>query len=103
MAESRRSALWSPEALNDLDGIWDYYAAVGGTRTADGILRDIGKIATLLEEQPRAGRARDEIRAGLRSIAVNPYVIFYRIVDARPEVVRVLDGRRDIEEIFAEE
>jgi toxin ParE1/3/4 len=103
MAESQRSTLWSPEALNDLDGIWDYYAGVGGRRTADDIIRRIGKIAALLEDQPLAGRTRDEIRSGIRSIAATPHIVFYRIVDARVEVVRVLDGRRDIDEIFAED
>lgn len=103
MAEGRRSVSWSPEALNDLDGIWDYYAGVGGPRAADEILRGIGKIVALLGDQPLAGRARDEVRAGLRSIAENPHVIFYRVVDARAEIVRVLDGRRDIDEIFAED
>jgi toxin ParE1/3/4 len=28
--------------------------------------------------------------------------VFYRLKDDRPEIVRVLDGRRDIDEIFSE-
>jgi toxin ParE1/3/4 len=57
----------------------------------------------MLEEHPLAGRGRDEIRPGLRSALSTPYVIFYRIRDNAPEVVRVLDGRRDIDEIFSDE
>ena len=52
---------------------------------------------------PSAGRSRDEIRPGLRSLAASPQVVFYRLNNDRPEIVRVLDGRQDIEEIFAED
>jgi toxin ParE1/3/4 len=67
------------------------------------MLRDIGRVVALLEDHPLAGRARDEVRPELRSIAVAPHVVFYRVADGRPEVIRVLDGRRDIEEIFGPE
>jgi plasmid stabilization system protein ParE len=29
-----------------------------------------------------------------------PHVVFYRVVDDIPEIVRVLDGRQDIDEKF---
>ena len=34
MAEARRAALWSPEALDDRERIWDYYVRVAGRHTA---------------------------------------------------------------------
>jgi len=101
MAEHRRSVLWSSDALADLDGIWDYYARVAGSDTANNIIREIGKIIRLIEEHPFAGRSRDEVRTDLRSFAVSPHVVFYRVASNRPEIVRVLDGRQDIDEIFA--
>lgn len=100
MAARRRQALWSPEALNDLSNIWDYYARVAGATTADKLFRDIRGVVTTLEEHHFSGRARDEVRSGLYSFATSPHVVFYRVVDDRPEIVRVLDGRRDIDEIF---
>ena len=104
MRAGKRAVLWSPEALADLEEIWTYYAQVAGLRTADEITRRIGNMCRVLEEQPLAGRSRDELRLGVRSIAAAPHVIFYRLLtDAAPEVVRVLDGRRDIEAIFSDE
>jgi hypothetical protein len=38
----------------------------------------------------------------MRSLAASPHVVFYRVVDGVPEIVRVLDGRQDIEDIFRE-
>jgi len=103
MAVRRRAALWSPEALDDLDHIWDHYARVAGPPTADKLLREIDGVVTTLEEHPLAGRVRDEIRSGLHSFSTSPHVVFYRVVDNRPEIVRVLDGRRDIDDIFSDD
>jgi toxin ParE1/3/4 len=101
MAGTNRAAIWSPEALADRDGIWVYYVEVAGRNTAEKILRSVGEAVALIEEHPFAGRARNEVRPGLHSIAATPYIIFYRVVNDIPEIVRVLDGRRDIEELFA--
>jgi plasmid stabilization system protein ParE len=54
------------------------------------------------KDHPFAGRARDEVRPELRSVAAPPHVIFYRVKADIPEIVRVFDGRQDIDEIFAE-
>jgi plasmid stabilization system protein ParE len=83
MAEAKRAALWSPEALDDRERIWDYYVRVAGRHTAEKILREIAEVIALIEDHPFAGRARNEVRGGLRSFAAKPHVIFYRVVDAR--------------------
>ncbi|PDT88390.1 plasmid stabilization protein [Bradyrhizobium sp. Y36] len=103
MVGRKLPAIWSPEALADIDRLWDYYVDAAGSRTADGILREVGKAVALIEDFPFAGRARDEIRVGLRSRAVAPQVVFYRSRDDRAEIVRVLDGRQDIEAIFSKD
>jgi toxin ParE1/3/4 len=103
MAGPRPSILWSPHALADLSHIWSYYADVAGPQIADKIVRDINQACRLLDDHPLAGRARPDIRPGLRSIAANPHVVFYRVTQDVAEIVRVLDGRRDIEEIFSQD
>jgi toxin ParE1/3/4 len=103
MVGHRPPIIWSPEALDDVDHLWDYHAHVAGPATADKIIREIAKVVQAIEDFPSAGRARDEIRAGLRSLAAAPQIVFYRLNNERPEVVRVLDGRQDIETIFADD
>jgi toxin ParE1/3/4 len=103
MAGGRRPVIWSPDARADLSEIWDYYVGVAGRHTADGIVRGITEACTLLEEHPFAGRARNEVRPSLRSMAASPHVVFYRVHDDVAEIVRVLDGRRDLDEVFAHE
>jgi toxin ParE1/3/4 len=100
MAEDKRPVVWSLDARSDLSEIWDYYFNVAGQPTADRVVREISNACLLLDEHPFAGRARDEIRPGLRSIAARPHVVFYRVSDSAAQIVRVLDGRRDLDEIF---
>lgn len=102
MAKTRRPVQWSSDALADLSEIWAYYAEIAGQPTADKIVRDIGEKSRFIEAYPFGGRTRDEIRRGLRSIAASPYVVFYRAEEETAEIVRVLHGRRDIGEIFAD-
>jgi toxin ParE1/3/4 len=56
----------------------------------------------LIQDHPLVGRSRDEVRPGLRSLAADPHVVFYRITDDRLGIVRILDGRQDIDEIFVD-
>jgi toxin ParE1/3/4 len=49
---------------------------------------------------PFIGRERSIFARGLRSIVAENYVIFYRVERERILIVRILDGRRDIEAEF---
>ncbi len=100
MTEHRRPVIWSSNARSDLASIWDHYFQVAGAGTADKMVLGLDEACRLLEAHPFAGRARDGIRPGLRSTVANSYVIFYRVKHDVAEIVRVLDGRRDIDEIF---
>jgi plasmid stabilization system protein ParE len=50
-----------------------------------------------LGEFPRMGRARTEFGADLKSLVAENYVIIYRIDTLAIVILRVLDGRMDIE------
>jgi plasmid stabilization system protein ParE len=104
MAAASRAPVWSPAALADLAAIWTHYAKVAGRLTADKTMRDVGAACRTLEARPFAGRARDEVRRGLRSIAAGPLVVFYRLGRREGaevlEILRVLDRRKDFEEML---
>jgi len=53
-----------------------------------------------LSRMPEIGRKRFDLAAGLRSLAVTNYVIFYRPVSNGIQVIRVLHGARDIPVLF---
>ena len=95
--------IWSPEAIADLDGIWDYYEEIAGAQTAENVTKDIYRRCAILAEHPLSGRDRHSLRSGLQSLATAPFVIFYKIQSgSSSEIVRVLDGRRDIDAEFGD-
>ena len=46
------------------------------------------------------GRPRPELRPDIRSFAFRGYVIFFRYVEDRLEIVNVFEGHRDIDQHF---
>jgi toxin ParE1/3/4 len=101
MAEPERQLFWSPEAESDLLSVWSWGAAHFSPDTADTHLRDIQRAAAHLTQFPEAGVARDQIMPGIRSIVVYPTVLFYRVGSTTIDIVRVVDGRRNLAAFFA--
>ena len=92
----------SSEAEADLDDIWLYVATESQSiEPAELLLDRFGVFFSRLAQNPYLGRRRDEIRPGYRSFPVDSYVVFYRLVAAEEILVlRVIHGKRDVEEIF---
>jgi toxin ParE1/3/4 len=67
---------------------------------ADKLLRDINQTGERLGEQALMWRARDDVMPGLRSVAVHPYIIFYRLTQTTIEIARVIHGRRNFAAVF---
>jgi toxin ParE1/3/4 len=89
----------SPRASDDLLKIWNYIADESEAN-ADAFIDKIYETMELLARQPGLGRHRDELAPGIQSFPVGRYIIFYRVVAGAIEIVRVLHGARDIENIF---
>jgi toxin ParE1/3/4 len=88
----------APQARADLDVVWNYIVRESGNvAAADGVIDAITERFYLLSQYPRMGRARDDLRPGLRSFAVGEYVIVYAIDDEDVEILYVFHGRQDIE------
>ena len=90
-------------ATQDLLDIWNYIAANSSIASANGQLREIDRACSPLREWPELGKARDDVRDGLRSIRAGRYVIFYRVMIEVIEIVRVLHERRDVDTLFPDE
>src|ERR1700674_156361 len=99
--DDRLPRIWSPIASQDLLDIWTYVAKDRSAAVADKQLHEIDRVCFALGAWPEYGKARDDVRKGLRSVSVSRYVVFYRVMNAI-EIVRVLDERRDVDAIFAD-
>ena len=98
---SRRRFKLAKLAEKDLDDIWLFIAQHNLDR-ADKVLDEIQARFLLLSRFREMGIAREELAPALRSFPVDKFLIFYRLTKQRIEVVRVLQGQKDIERIFQE-
>lgn len=94
--------IWRPRARKDMLEISE---AVGRDRPNVGrqMLRRFRLRASALSSYPRLGPLRPDLKNGLRVLVDAPYLIVYRLMPEseegpvdRVEVLRVLDGRRDL-------
>ncbi|PPD16121.1 MAG: plasmid stabilization protein [Methylobacterium sp.] len=97
---------WTRQARLD---VLDIYELIGLEQpaAAERCFDRIDCLANLLREQPRLGVARPDIAPGFRMLIERPYLLLYRIHPDLPvgpvdeiEIVRVVDGRRDLKGLF---
>jgi toxin ParE1/3/4 len=67
---------------------------------ADTFIQRIDANLKNLARFPFIGRERSSLAAGLRSLVVGLYLVFYVVEAEQIVVVRVIDGRMDVEEEF---
>lgn len=95
----------APEAEAELDEIWAPHRA--RERKHRHRTRQVEKIAEhfwLLARYPYLGRAREQdLAAGLRSLAVDDYLIIHRIADDDVVLIlHVVHGRRELARLLAQ-
>ena len=64
------------------------------------LVNDLVRVMYLIAENPWMGRARSDLRKGLRAFPHGQYTIFWRPHVHRIDVVRVLHQRQDAEQEF---
>lgn len=93
----------TPEAEQDLRGIWAYTQGIWGRQKANDYLQQMQAAFGRLCEHVDLGKKRDEVRVGYRSFPQGQHVIFYRISGQQLEIVKVLHRRMDVEKQFGTE
>lgn len=89
----------SDKAEFDLIRIYRYLAE-HSPRAADAFAERIDANFKNLEQFPFIGRQRSSLAPGLRCLIVGLHLIFYTVREDQITVVRVIDGRMDVEEEF---
>jgi toxin ParE1/3/4 len=81
-------------AEKDISEILNYIAA-SNPKAAANLYEKLSRLFDLLAQFPEMGRKRIELFAGIRSMPIGSYIIFFE-VKKELEIVRVLHGARDI-------
>lgn len=89
----------TPLAEADIEAIVIYIAEDTPT-AAVRWYDDIHRRCQRLGDMPGLGTTRTDIRTGLRSFAVGNYLILYQEIDEGAEIVRVIHGARQWQEVL---
>jgi len=85
----------------DLDGIFDEIFANNGVNVAIAQMNRIESALERLGRFPNLGRERSDLEPGLRSWAVTPWTILYRLKAADVIIIiRVLDSRMNLSSLL---
>lgn len=90
-----------PSAENDLRSIGirlDEYSLTA----FDRLMQEIEKRFLTLSQFPEIGRSCEAFSQGLRVIFVKDHALFYRFTPSTVEIVRIVDGRRDLSTLWDE-
>ena len=92
---AKKVELWSPAATQDIRQIYNYYAALASHEVATTLVYEIARVVAHIADGRASFRERDDILPGIRAVSVRPYLVFYRLTQGSPQIVRVLHGRQD--------
>jgi toxin ParE1/3/4 len=86
-------------ARDDLLDIWLAIASRNSDAVADRIYNRIEHACVLLQNQPQLGPGRPEIAEDARALVIERWLALYRLVEDGVQVVRIIDGARDLTRI----
>jgi toxin ParE1/3/4 len=89
----------SDKAKFDLFRIYRYIEE-RSPNAANAFIRRVDSNFESLARFPFIGRERSSLAPGLRCLVVGLYLIFYTIESDQITIVRVIDGRMDVDEEF---
>ena len=93
----RHRVLFSPEAREDLEGLYDYIALHGHPATALAYVERLETFCLQLCDFPERGMRRDEIRHGLRTTGFERRVTLAFHLNGDTVIIdRLLYGGRDL-------
>jgi toxin ParE1/3/4 len=100
----KRLIQFSPQAISDLRGIYDYIAPRGGAGVAEEFVSRIYQHCLDMRLFPERGTRRDDLWPGLRLVSYRRQVtIAVAVTETELRVIRILGRGRDVEAAFSPE
>jgi toxin ParE1/3/4 len=90
------------KASRDLNAISDYFVS-RNIETGERLLQDFNQKCVKLMQFPQMGKSYAAIRPWLRGIPLDGYIIFYEVMDDGITILRVVNGRQNLDTLFDEE
>ncbi|GAA0136304.1 hypothetical protein YSY43_31450 [Paenibacillus sp. YSY-4.3] len=97
--QPKNKVMYTPAAVDDMDEIFSYIST-DNVSAAEDLLNKLNRQIAGLADFPNKGSVLSDdeyslVQRGYRYILVHPYLVFYRIIDHKIIIYRILHGRRD--------
>lgn len=92
----------SQPAIRDLEEIVDYFSSYSLTK-GEQFINNFEAKCKYLANFPNMGKSYEHLKPFIRGLSLSSYIIFYRIIDQRIEIIRVVSGYRDLQSLFLED
>ena len=100
----KKKIVWSQDASDDLIEIVTYIKEKSGNNIASEIYQRIINHVEKIDVFPEIGRIVPELLSigviDIRELIETPWRIFYRVLFDEIQIISVIDGRRNVEEIL---
>lgn len=87
------------QANEDVLSIWEYIAT-HNTSAADQLVFRINEVLKQLAAHPGIGEKQEQYRKDLRCFPIGNYLIFYEPIENGIQVLRILHGARQWEDLL---
>ena len=101
-----RTINWTPDGIDSLTEILDYYRDRAGDNVANNIYNKILKKIELLEMEEAKTKQTQELKDigiyDIYELTINPWKVYYKTSNDNKKafILFVLDGRRNLEDIL---
>lgn len=83
----------------DLEAISEYFLEKS-VEVGERFVQQFNQKCQHLERFPHIGKPYSQFRPGLRGLIIMDYIIFYQIREDNIEILRVVSGYRDLQDVF---
>jgi toxin ParE1/3/4 len=87
-------------ASQDLDQISEYFMS-RNIEAGERLFQEFNRKCQNLAQFPNIGRSYGHIVPGLRGVPLNGFIIFYEVTDDTLTILRIVNGRQDLEALFS--
>jgi toxin ParE1/3/4 len=89
----------APSATRDLDRLSQYFLETN-VETGEKLFKALNQRFYNLTQFPNIGKPYAHLHPSIRGLLVEKYIIFYRVTTAQVEIVRIVDGRQNLDQLF---
>jgi toxin ParE1/3/4 len=94
--------LLAPSSTHDLDRLSQYFLETN-VEAGERLFKALNKQFYNLTQFPNLGKPYPHLHPSIRGLLVEKHIIFYRVTITQVEIVRVVDGRQDFNQLLIPE